>query len=180
MAEVLALHSMFEGMFVRALRVDGDFKAQLRAKGFDLDRAHPRYPITVWLDCVDLAATRLYPGESRAQAWQQLGRRFIDGYFETLVGKLITASFPFLSAKSFVTRVPRFMTSGLEGTELTLTWLDAHTATLRIVGSGDISAAFMSGILSVCFERLGAGAVKLEARSLGGRDSELRVELPRF
>jgi uncharacterized protein (TIGR02265 family) len=178
MAEVVALHSMFEGLFTRALRVKGPLKEALRAKGFDHDRPHTRYPIKVWVDCVDAACLDLYPTVPRASAWTTLGRRFIEGYFETLIGKMISASLPFLSTKAFVARVPRFITTGLEGSQVSITWNEPTVATLRILGSGELAGALMAGVLAVCFERLGTKNVVLEPRVLGPVDSELIIRLP--
>lgn len=176
-AEPVALQSMFEGLFVRALKVDGAFKDKLRAKGYDVDRPRTRYPMAVWLDCVDVAALEVFPGLARPQAWVQLGRRFIDGYFETLVGRMIGVTLPFLSPKTFVGRVPRFVTTGLEG-EVSLTWEDEKTATLRILKCGELSGSLMAGIVAVCFERMGSPGVKLEPRAIVPLDSELRITLP--
>lgn len=178
MAEVVALHSMFEGLFTRALAVKGPLKEALRAKGFDHDRPHTRYPIKVWVDCVDAACLDLYPDLPRAEAWTTLGHRFIEGYFETLIGKLISASLPFLSPKTFVARVPRFVTTGLEGSQVSVTWNEPTVATLRILGSGELAGALMAGVLADCFERLGTKNVGLEPRALGPFDSELIIRLP--
>lgn len=176
--EVLALQTMFEGLYARALRPTGAFKEALRAKGYDLDHQKPSYPLAVWAACLDVSAGELYPGESRAAAWQQLGRRFIEGYFQTLVGRLIATTLPFMSAKLFLGRVPRFMTTGLEGADAQLEWHDAHRVTLSIRGVHELSAAVMAGVLAGSFERMRISAVKLEPRSLTGLDAELVVTLP--
>jgi len=178
MAEVVALHSMFEGLFKRALDASGPLKEALLQQGFNLDRPRPRYPVSVWRNCVDAAAVHLYPGMPRDVAWTALGRRFIEGYFATLVGKMISASLPFLSAKTFINRVPRFISTGLEGSEVSVVWSRPDVATLRILGSGDLAGALMAGVLAVTFERLGMKEVRLEPRVLGPVDSELIIRLP--
>ncbi len=178
MAEVVALQSMFEGLFVRALTPNAAFKEKLLAQGFDLARQRTRYPIEVWVTCVDLAALEYYPGLAREPAWVQLGRRFIEGYFQTLVGRMIGASLPFLSPKSFIGRVPRFMTTGMEGSRVELVWHDPANATVRVLGPGEMGAALLAGVLAVCFERMGVAPVKLEPKSLGGLDSELHIGVP--
>lgn len=168
---------MFEGLFVRALAVKaGPLKDQLRRHGFDLDRPLPRYPVTVWENCVDATAAELYPGVDRAEGWRRIGRRFIEGYFETLVGKFIATAMPFLSAKAFINRSPRFITTGLEGAVVTLTWLDDKTASLRVQEAGDESGALMAGVLGVCFERMKLPAPQLTFTSAPG-DSTLTITL---
>lgn len=173
----VALHSMFEGLFVRGLHVDAALQEKLRAKGFDLLKPQARYPVTVFEDCVDAAAQALYPQLSRREAWQAIGRRFIEGYFETLVGKLISVSMPFLSPKTFINRVPRFITTGLEGALVTVEWHDARKATLFVKESGDEAGALMAGVMAVCFERMGVPAPTFEPHVRGTGDSLVVITL---
>lgn len=174
--KAVALHSMFEGLFVRALKVEGPLKAKLKEKGFDLDAPKPRYPVAVWEDCLDVTIAELYPGVGRSEGWERIGRRFISGYFETLVGKFISAALPFLSAKAFIDRGPRFITTGLEGAEVTLTWVDERQAVLRIREASDESAPLMAGVLAVCFERMKKPVPRFEWSCLPG-DSRLTITL---
>ncbi|MFZ5444367.1 MAG: DUF2378 family protein [Myxococcota bacterium] len=149
-----ALHSMFEGLFVRALKVDGPFKERLRAKGFDLDRPQLRYPVTVWEDCIDVAVAELYPGVPRDEGWRRIGRRFIEGYFETLVGRMLSVTLPLLSSTAFLNRGPRMISTGLEGARVRLQWRDPRTAVLHVEEASDLSGALVAGALEVCFERM--------------------------
>jgi uncharacterized protein (TIGR02265 family) len=174
----VALQSMFEGLYVRALQPEGAFKGRLREKGFDLDRQKVSYPMSVWADCLDVTADELYPGRPRAESWQRIGRQFIDGYFSTLVGRMIAAMMPFMSAKTFLGRVPRFISTGLEGAVVKLEWVDERHATLTIGGVHELSGALMAGVLEGSFARLRVSGVKVEAQPLGGIDSEIRVTLP--
>lgn len=173
----IALHSMFEGLFVRALHVEGPLKETLRQKGFDLDKPQPRYPVTVWEDCVDAAVAELFPGVSRGEGWQRIGRRFIEGYFETMVGKVIAVALPFLSAKGFINRSPRFISTGVEGGKVTLEWLDERRALLRVTEAGDESGALMAGVMAVCFERMKQPLPRFEWTAAPG-DSTLTITLP--
>lgn len=152
--ETMALHSMFEGLFTRALHVDAALQAKLEAKGYDHRRPLPRYPVDLWEECVDLVVLELMPGVPRDDAWVQVGRLFINGYFQTLVGKFIATSLPFLTPRTFLNRVPRFMSTGLEHLEAHVTWNGEHEATLAIGGPRFIASAFMEGILAASFERM--------------------------
>lgn len=178
MTEVLALHSMFEGLFTRALHVQEPLRARLAACGYDVARPKPKYPVDLWEQCVDVAIAELTPAAPREEAWVVMGRRFIEGYFQTLVGKLIATSLPFLTARSFVNRVPRFMSTGLEGTEASVSWADERHVTLTIRGPRAISASFMTGILAVCFERMKVQPVTMAAQVLGERSAVLAITLP--
>lgn len=148
---------MFEGLFVRALAVDpsGAFGADLRAAGYDLKGHEARYDIKVWSDCVDVATRHVYPELSRDEAWVRLGRRFIEGYFHTFIGGAIAAVLPFMSASRFVERIPSFLRTGLGGITADVDFTGPHAAVLTMNGPHERSALFLSGVLDVCFERLG-------------------------
>lgn len=164
---------------MRALQPQGQFKERLREKGFDLDRQKASYPISVWDDCLDVASAELYPGESRAAAWRQIGRRFIDGYFQTLVGRMITAMLPYLNAKRFMGRVPSFITTGLQGASVRIDWRDANHALITIGGVTGTTSALMAGVLEGSFARMKPqGEVVLEPRESRTGESELYVTLP--
>ncbi len=179
MSEVLALQSMFEGLFVRSLKPTGAFKEALKARGYDLDRQLPRYPMKVWVDCLDLASAELYPGLALPQAWEQLGRSFIEGYFRTPVGKMISTTLPFLNPKLFVGRVPRFMTTGMDHADLALEWQGEKQAVLTLRDVARLSSHLMAGVLAVCFERMKVAPVKFEVKHLGaGLDTSLVITLP--
>lgn len=178
MSEAFALHSMFEGLFVRALKVEEPLTTRLRECGFDLANPKPRYPMRVWEQCIDATIVAQQLGPTREAAWVEMGRRFIDGYFQTLVGKFISTSLPFLNTKSFMPRVPRFMTTGLDGVAISMVWNSPREATLTILGPGYIAGSFMSGILAVCFERMKVQPVSFTARPLNEHDSELVITLP--
>lgn len=178
MAQVMALQSLFEGLFVRALQPSGAFKDRLREKGFDLSRRLPRYPVQVWVDCVDVAIAELHPELPRPEAWSAIGDRFVEGYFQTLVGRMIATTLPFLSPKTFVGRSPRFISTGLDGAELELKWEDDKTALLSIRGSGELAGHLLVGVCRNVYRRMKVEGVRLEPKALGGLDAELRTILP--
>ncbi|MFT3712612.1 MAG: DUF2378 family protein [Archangium sp.] len=178
MTQVVALQSLFEGLFVRALQPNGTFKERLREKGFDLSRMQPRYPIQVWIDCVDVAISEVYPQLSRSDAWAAIGDRFVEGYFQTLVGRMIATTLPFLSAKTFVGRSPRFISTGLDGVQQELKWENDKTALLSIRGGGELAGHLLVGTCRNVYRRMKIEGVKLEPKALGGLDAELRTTLP--
>lgn len=177
-SDVLALQSMFEGLFVRSLKPTGRFKEALKERGYDLDRQETKYPLAVWNACVELAATQFYPGLAAPHAWEKLGRQFIEGYFQTLVGKMIGATLPFLSAKVFIGRMPRFMTTGLENADVSLEWTSDRQAVLTLRNITPLSSSLMSGVAAVCFERMNVPGVKLETRHLDALSTQLIITLP--
>ncbi len=178
MAEVVALQSMFEGLYMQALKPQGPFKERLREKGFDLDHQRSVYPIGVWIACLDVTSAELYPGQRRAVAWQHIGFRFVEGYFQTIVGRMIASMLPFMSVKRFMGRVPGFITTGLQGATVTVTWQDANQVLIKIEGVHGSTSALMAGVMEGCFHRMKLTAAKLEPREFETLDSELLVTLP--
>lgn len=167
---------MFEGLFVRALAVDpaSPFGADLRAAGYDLKGHDARFDIKVWSDCVDVAARHVYPELPRDDAWVRLGRRFIEGYFHTFIGGAIAAVLPFMSASRFVERIPSFLRTGLGGATADVDFTGTHTAVLTMHGPHERSSLFLSGVVDVCFERLG---VKGTAKPSAVEGVTTRLEL---
>ena len=53
--------SSFEGLFVKVLKVDGDFAEDLRKAGFDVARQQPSYPSPVFKACMEIGCRHVYP-----------------------------------------------------------------------------------------------------------------------
>lgn len=105
----------FEGLFIRALKVDESMAGRLKELGFDLKRMEPSYSVEVWRKALQLAGREYYAQLSPSAAEFELGKRMVTGYFETLVGKVMQAAMPFLSADTLCLRLPRFFASGIVG-----------------------------------------------------------------
>lgn len=168
--------SMFEGLFVRALRVQSGsaFASDLRASGFDVEAVSPSYDISVWAACLDVAWQHVYPQESRDEAWRLLGRRFIEGYFKTAIGAVIAAVLPFMSPARFIDRVPFFLRTGLGGSNCEADLVGPGHARLTLIGPHPRAAILLAGVLEVCFERMGERG-HFAATELTGDDSVLEV-----
>lgn len=172
---VIAKHSMFDGLFSVALKPTGAFRDELKARGFDADQPKTEYPIVVWHDCLDVAAKYLYPNEARERAWWLLGERFIEGYLETLVGKIIAVALPFLSAKTFVQRSPRFMSTGMVGADVVLEWTGERSVVVKLTNVAFPSGHLLGGTVAVCLKRIGAKGVKLEGAAFGAGGSQVSI-----
>jgi uncharacterized protein (TIGR02265 family) len=169
---------MFEGLFRLALdvRPDSAFADELRAVGFDLRDLKSRYDKDVWTASLDVAARHQYPELERYVAWRQLGRDFIAGYFETMIGRLIAVVLPLTSPERFLQNVPAFVRTGTSGvtTDVDLN-ADARTATLTFDGPHAGSSALMAGVVEVCFERMKVAGGTFTPRQLEGTASALEV-----
>lgn len=170
---VIAKHSMFDGLFSVALKPTGAFREDLKSAGFDPDRPKPEYALRVWHDCVDVAARHLYPNERRERAWELVGERFIEGYLQTLVGKLIAVALPFLSPQSFVQRAPRFMSTGLVGAEVKLDWKGSKSATVTLTNVEHPACHLLAGVIAVSLGRINARGVKIQASPFGNEGSQV-------
>ncbi|HVE82940.1 MAG TPA: DUF2378 family protein [Myxococcales bacterium] len=99
--------ALFEGMFVRALRPDDALRAQLKEIGFDLDRMQPRYPVSVWRGALDAARRRLFADRAEERGFRALGNLFIDGYFETIIGKVLAIPLKLMSIDRVIQNIPK-------------------------------------------------------------------------
>jgi len=105
----------FEGLFVKELEVQGPIVAKLKEIGFDPARMEISYPVETWRKSLQLASMEYYPKLSPADGEFQLGARMVQGYFRTIVGKVIQAAMGFLSPDMLCVRLPRFFSSGVVG-----------------------------------------------------------------
>lgn len=132
-AEHFTEASAFEGMFDRALAPTGAFADELRAAGYDVKRPELRYPTRVWHACLEVARRHTFPTLPREEGFRRLGHRFMDGYFETLVGKLAAVGLPLFGLEGALKRTPRnwAMSQPQLGIELTKQGERHYTMTLR-------------------------------------------------
>ncbi len=83
------LDSVFEGLFLKALKaeVNPQLKTRLKGIGMDLDaKLKPLYPHSVWLESLTLSAEELFPQKTQVEALRELGARAVLGYFDTFIG----------------------------------------------------------------------------------------------
>jgi uncharacterized protein (TIGR02265 family) len=178
LSEPLVLQSAFEGLFVRALKVDDQLKARLRARGYDANRPEPKYALSVWEDCLAEAADHHFPGQHREASWPKLGHIVVDGFLETIVGRMISVTLPFLTPTRLINRLPMVLSSGIEGVTTTIEWETPTRVTIRLIGFGALAAWMLAGALSAMMEKLKAPGVVVTPFRLNERDGEMRVTLP--
>jgi len=102
-------NSVFEGLFSKLLQPQGAFKADLRAAGYDVDNPEIRYPTSVLLACLDVAARHVHPELSREEAHRQLGRRFSNRYLTTILGRIIRTLIFALGVDKFIMQMPKIV-----------------------------------------------------------------------
>jgi uncharacterized protein (TIGR02265 family) len=163
---------MFEGLYVNALRVpaEGSFADDLRAVGIELRELRSVYATDVWRDGLDVAWRHCYPHLSRYEGWRRLGRDFINGYLQTVVGRFIASVLPLLTAERFVDRVPSFVRTGIGGSGCESVLMSPCSARVTLRGPHEGAAFLLAGVFEECFERMRIEAV-FTPSMLGGEDS---------
>ncbi|MBF5045450.1 DUF2378 family protein [Aggregicoccus sp. 17bor-14] len=150
-AESVTRGTAFEGMFVRALQPTGRFAEQLRAAGYDpAQPARADYPTRVWQACLDVARQHTFPQLSRAAGEHRLGQLFIEGFFQTLAGKMLGATLPMLGPDTVMQKLKRAWASSQPNVEVTPVQLgERHwSVTLRERGIlADFCGGLIAGIL---------------------------------
>lgn len=172
--EFTAQGAMFEGLFLRGPPPDEALLRELREGGYDHSAPRNAYPIAVWVHCMDVLWRRRHPALERFPAWTAIGRTFIEGYFETFIGRLIAVTLPFMSPRRFLDRVPNYMRTGLKETLVDVDWTGPTSVVITIDGATEGSAHIMVGVLDVCLQRLGVLA-RFEAIATGLGTSRLTV-----
>ncbi len=109
LAEPRVPASVMEGLFVRGLQAEGRLAQQLEALGYDSRRPELDYPITLWQRAVALARHERFPELGDEHAYRQLGRRAVDGFSQTLVGRVAAVALPMIGPASALERLPRYL-----------------------------------------------------------------------
>jgi uncharacterized protein (TIGR02265 family) len=99
--------ALFEGMFVRAVRPDPAFAAELKELGFDIARMQPRYPVRVWRQSLEAARRRLFGERPEEKGYRALGNLFVQGYFETIIGKILAIPLSLVAVDKVILRMPK-------------------------------------------------------------------------
>jgi len=111
--------SVFEALFVRALQPGGRFAEELRAAGYDVG-SPPRaeYPTQVWRACVEVARRHTFPRLPQAEGERRLGGLFLEGFLQTLAGKLLSATLPMLGTGMVLQKLQRAWSSSQPNLEV--------------------------------------------------------------
>lgn len=104
--------AMVEGLFVRALKLDGAIAEELKALGIDLTRLKPKYPRQTFLRALDRVAGHVYPTLPRDKAIFQLGRKSVDGFLQTLLGKIVSVGVRLGGPDRVMAKTPKHVQTG--------------------------------------------------------------------
>lgn len=140
-------HNVFEGLFGKLFKPEGAFKADLRAAGYDLDNPEPRYPTSVLLASLDVAAHHVYPELPREEAHHQIGQRFADRYLTTIIGRIVRTLVLALGVDRFIMQMPKIVSLSSTGLTAAVTRLSAPGEYLVTFTGEDQSPDFIAGAM---------------------------------
>lgn len=100
---------LFESLFVHGLPRDEHLEAELREVGFDRDDLLPQYPLRLFRQCLDVACRHLYPGLTVEEGRRRLGHQFVQGFCQTVLGRVVSVSMPLLGPMRFLKKFPEHL-----------------------------------------------------------------------
>ncbi|WP_163870096.1 DUF2378 family protein [Myxococcus eversor] len=101
--------SVLEGLFVRGLKVSGRFAEELALLGYDIKKPEMDYPIQVWQRTAALARQEAFGELSDEEGYRQVGRTLVNGFAETLVGRVAAVALPMIGPARAAERIPRYL-----------------------------------------------------------------------
>ncbi|MDC0712454.1 DUF2378 family protein [Stigmatella sp. ncwal1] len=90
--EPVAFDQMMEGLLLHAMkgRLDGEARRRLLDIGVDMDQPlSSAYPLSVLIEAIRICADVLYPDRPRDEAWYLMGRRSLEGFGGTAMGRAL-------------------------------------------------------------------------------------------
>lgn len=146
--------SAFEAMFVHVLQPSGSFLRELKEAGFDPTLMQARYPSPVWYRCLDIARRHTFPDLPPPEGFRMLGRSFMEGYFRTLIGKVVSAALPLYGLQRTLDRLPRVWKGSQPTTEVTVVKDGEHAWRVTLYSPGVIPE-FSAGVLEAAAAPVG-------------------------
>lgn len=174
MMEKLIFAQTFEGL-LRSLggKVTPQLTEGLRLRGLNLSAALlPAYPLSVWVEVLSFVATQ-QPGMGLDEAVAAVGREFMDGYAQTLVGRAMVPMMRLIGPRRTLERVTRQFRTGNNFSETRLNQVSPTEFTLW-VNEVQLTGWYI-GILSRGLELAGGREVKVELLSREAGSGTFRV-----
>ena len=140
----------FEGLFVHALKPTGGFAQSLRDIGYDADAAQESYPLAVWRAALGVARRYAFSGQPPEAANRALGHTYVEGFAQTLVGRIFATAAPLLGTERCLTRLPTYLKAGREDMKMLLEPVQAREWRIRVVDPDplpDFVAGVVEGVL---------------------------------
>lgn len=117
--EVVTLRA-FEGLFLRALEIQGPAREAVLRAGFDPDHPQEKYSVQVWNQTRVAVCEVMFPQLPLEEAQRTLGRLFTEGFARTVVGRVLATAAPMLGAERVLARIPFYLRVAREDVEVTM------------------------------------------------------------
>lgn len=108
----LVFSQTVEGLLRALGPLDAATKGRMQALGVDPDRLEPAYPADQYVALQRLAVELFAPNQPFPVGIEALGRRFVDGYGETLMGRAVLAGLRLLGPVRALERLSRTLSTG--------------------------------------------------------------------
>jgi uncharacterized protein (TIGR02265 family) len=164
--------SVMEGLLLRAVgkRMTPALKAKLKELGVDLDqRLKAQYSAELFEKVVALLCTTLYPALSRDEALFKLGSEIVDGYADTLFGKVLMQMMKVLGPRRTLERLPQSYRGGNNFTDVKLTAKGPREYEMWMNEVGDSAQFVRGGIIGVLTR---AGGKQVEVKPSPGQGAQ--------
>jgi uncharacterized protein (TIGR02265 family) len=165
MNEALVFGPTFDAL-ARALgsRLTNETKERFRALGVDYARPlEPAYPFETWVKAMDLGSQLVMPNANERERHVAMGRRMVDSYGETLVGKALLTAMRVIGPRRTLERMARNLRTANNYTETKLT--QGTDGGFQLWCSRVASTSFYCGMLQRGVEVAGGKGVIVEALS---------------
>ena len=166
-----------DGLFHKRLgaRITPALRQQLKAEGLDLDAPlQSAYPRVRYFHFVQLAADALFPGTSRDAALEELGRQFMHGYAETLVGRAALAMGRLLGPRRMLARMGHNMRTSNNYLQVRFSEHGPADVELWLSETSGVPSYFR-GVLAAGTELCGGHDVQVAVAGGEGRAASFRV-----
>lgn len=142
--------------------------AEARLKAIGVDPAQVRdMPFSTWTKLLSTCAELGAPGLPPEDALLQLGRRWVDGYLETLMGKTMLMVARMLGPKKMLMKMADNWRTVNDFYVATCTARGDKQVEIQL-NVGGVVRPFNSGVILQMFEVIGIAGCKVDATDFGG------------
>jgi uncharacterized protein (TIGR02265 family) len=168
--ERLVFGHNFEGLYVRGLagKMTPELLRLLDEEGVNLQKLAPAYPVEVWMRCLRRTADLLFPAKPKQLAHSELGRRFMRGYFETMMGKALLAMLKVLGPERTFKRMTQNFRTGNNFNEIKSEVPEPGHAEMWINHVLCDDPGFVQGLISEGLTLIAGREVVVTVRSVEG------------
>ena len=146
-SEPMSRAMLFEGLFIKGLRADATLTGLLLAEGVDLRHLRMEYPVRVLNRCVDVTCGYLYPDLPIEEARARLGRIFVRGFSEMLLGKVVVVSLPLLGPVRYLKRFPDHVRMDSSPLRVLPVQVGERAFRMEFRNEVQVTSGFMTGVL---------------------------------